>query len=182
MVRSNIVNVLFPKTPFAPRSEPRPHDAAQIVALPPRRPPEHTPESNDMRPADEVAWALEVAAEDRRLSFAVVDARKRLNRLVRETCPKPTFVPAGEGYEDVSLTLARTVLADRHPFFEGAELELLSAVEAYDAAEKVWNAARKQLSIASGLDSLLARREALRERAAEAHEILSAHGIDPAHG
>jgi hypothetical protein len=181
--RSNVVSVLFPKTaPVAADPALRDGDlAVRVVALSARADGPQAALTIDPVPNDEVGWALAIAAQDRRLSFAVVDARKRLNRLVRETCPKPVFVPTGAGYEDVSLTVARAILSDRYPDFGAAEMELLAALEAFDAAEQSWNAARKQLSVTCGLDALIARREALSDDAAEAHEILRVHGIDPAH-
>lgn len=182
MAQSNVVRITFSSTFSGERSAPtEEHAPAEIITLPVAA---HSAsaESDAACPAwDEIAWALEIAAQDRRLSFAVVDARKRLNRLVREVCPKLAFVPDGEGYEDVSLYLARTILADRHPFYGTAEMDLLAAVEAFDAAEKKRDATRVQLSVTSGLDALIARREALRAHSVEAYEILRLHGIDPAH-
>lgn len=182
MAQSNVVRISFPNALAGERPAPaEEHAPAEVITLAVANAFAGAESAVDSGARDEIAWALEIAAQDRRLSFAVVDARKRLNRLVRETCPKPEFTPTGEGYEDVSLALAQTILADRHPFFGSAEMDLLAAVEAFDAAERNRDAVRAQLSVTSGLDALVGRREALRAHAAEAYEILRVHGIDPAH-
>lgn len=182
MAQSNVVRISFPNAFAGERPTPAEERApAEVITLLVANTFAGAESAADSPARDEIAWALEIAAQDRRLSFAVVDARKRLNRLVRETCPKSEFVPAGEGYEEVSLALARTILADRHPFFGPAEMDLLAAVEAFNAVERNRDAVRAQLSVTSGLDALVGRREALRAHAAEADEILRVHGIDPAH-
>lgn len=127
------------------------------------------------------AWASEVVAADRRLSFAVVETRKRFNRLVRETCPKPTFTPAGAGYESVTSTQARQILAFRAANRGPEEYKLAEALEAYDAAHNRWEAARKQLSVSSGLALLTQQWNEIREDARQAYAILREVGVDPWH-
>jgi hypothetical protein len=127
------------------------------------------------------AWASEVVAADRRLSFAVVETRKRFNRLVREACPKPVFAPAGSGYAGVNSTQAREILAFRAANFGPEEQALAAALQVYDTARTAWEAARKQLSVNCGLALLTRQWNDIREDARQAYAILREVGMDPWH-
>lgn len=196
MSRSNVVSVAFPKTP--PSSSPDegtyPASAAlalqgdegvgcNVIPLPIRSEMSATalPFAARKTLRGTFAWASEVVAADHRLSFAVVETRKRFNRLVRETCPKPVFAPAGVGYAGVNSTQAREILAFRAASFGPEEQALAVALQAYDTARAAWEAARKQLSVNCGLALLTRQWNDIREDARHAYAILREVGIDPWH-
>jgi hypothetical protein len=195
--RSNVVSVSFPKAAHVPPhvlsgSESREfaHTELQdnipgsnVIPLPLRAPPSQSSLSFAHRKTlrGTFAWASEVVAADRRLSFAVVETRKRFNRLVRETCPKPTFKPAGEGYERVTNIQARHILTFRAAKLGPEEYKLAAALEAYDDARTDWEAARKQLSVSCGLALLTQQWNEIREDARQAYAILREVGVDPWH-
>jgi hypothetical protein len=128
-----------------------------------------------------IDWARGIVAEDRRLSYAVVDTRKRLHRLVRETLPRPAFKPAGVGYEHATLMMARQILTFRARNLGVEESKLAESVAAYDDAREQWEKSRRQLAVTSGLDHLVAQWTAVRQNAREAYAILREAGIDPQH-
>jgi hypothetical protein len=128
-----------------------------------------------------IDWARGIVAEDRRLSYAVVDTRKRLHRMVRETLPRPTFKPRGAGYEHVTLMMARQILTFRSRNLGVEESKLAESVVAYDDARAQWEQSRRQLAVTSGLDSLVSQWTAVRQNAREAYAILREAGIDPQH-
>jgi hypothetical protein len=187
--RSNIVSVSFPKAfpsaAIAAPAEPRGGAYAEnnVIPLPVRVEPAHSslPFAHRKTLRGTFAWASEVAAADRRLSFAVVETRKRFNRLVRETCPKPAFAPAGAGYESVTSTQARQILFFRAANPGPEEYKLAEALDAYDAAHVQWEAARKQLSVSCGLALLNRQWNDIREDARQAYAILREVGVDPWH-
>lgn len=191
MSRSNVVSVSFPKISHAHANavaasvEPHEDDLGEsnVIPLPLRAEPVHSalPFAHRKTLRGTFAWASEVVAADRRLSFAVVETRKRFNRLVRETCPKPTFVPAGTGYEYVTSTQARQILAFRAANLGPEEYKLAEALETYDAAHAQWEAARKQLSVSCGLALLTQQWNEIREDARQAYAILREVGVDPWH-
>jgi hypothetical protein len=151
-LRSNVVSVLF-STPECRSAAAGKAEAAHVVAFPARgaQSPESLPFDARKTIHGTFAWAAEVVAADRRLSFAIVEARKRVNRLMRETCPKPAFVAGAADYETFS------------------------------AAMVDWEAARKQLSFNTGLAAMTAEWTVIQKDTAEAYEILRAAGIDPGH-
>ncbi|MGE5538591.1 MAG: hypothetical protein ACM30I_08220 [Gemmatimonas sp.] len=151
--------------------------AAEIAAFPAAR----ARQPSQRFELGSVDWAMGVVTEDRRLSYAVVDTRKRLHRLVRETLPRPVFTPAGAGYEHVTLVMARQILTFRARNLGLEERKLAEAVEGYDAARAEWESARRQLAVTSGLDGLLAEWTAVRRDARRAYAILRDAGIDPLH-
>lgn len=191
MSRSNVVSVSFAKpSPIVSGSvatvlEPHQPDAAgsNVIPLPVRNPPATSALSFAHRKTlrGTFAWASEVAAADRRLSFAVVETRKRFNRLVKETYPKPAFTPVGRGYDNVTSTQARQILAFRAANLGPEECKLADSLDAYDAAMARWEAARKQLSISSGLGLLTQQWNEIREDARQAYAILREVGVDPWH-
>jgi hypothetical protein len=128
-----------------------------------------------------VDWARGIVAEDRRLSYAVVDTRKRLHRIVRETLPRPIFTPKGAGYDHVTLMMARQILTFRARNLGIEECKLADAVIAYDDAREEWEQARRQLAITSGLDALVSQWTAVRQSAREAYAILREARVDPLH-
>jgi hypothetical protein len=133
-------------------------------------------------PQSSIDWARGIVAEDRRLSYAVVDTRKRLHRLVRETLPRPTFRPVGAGYEHLTLIMARQILTFRARNLGIEESKLAESVSSYDDAREQWEQSRRQLAVTSGLDTLVAQWSAVRQNAREAYAILREAGIDPLHG
>jgi hypothetical protein len=191
---SNVVSVSFAKTShqllsseesrvFA-RTELQDNvSGSNVIPLPLRTEPSHSSLSFAHRKTlrGTFAWASEVVAADRRLSFAVVETRKRLNRLVRETCPKPVFTPAGDGYERVTSIQARQILTFRAANLGPEEYKLAVSLETYDDARTKWEAARKQLSVSCGLALLAQQWNEIREDARQAYAILREVGADPWH-
>jgi len=190
--RSNVVSIAFPKS--SPGEEMHPAPAAplfqgdeavgcNVIPLPVRNELSATalPFAARKTLRGTFAWASEVVAADRRLSFAVVETRKRFNRLVRETCPKPVFEAAGIGYAGVNSTQAREILAFRAGSFGPEEQALAAALQAYDTARTAWEAARKQLSVNCGLALLTRQWNDIREDARQAYAILREVGMDPWH-
>jgi hypothetical protein len=150
-------------------------DGSNVVAFP-RRPARDEP---NLRGS--LAWSQDVVAVDRRLAFAAVDARKRLNRLVRETLARPVFVADGAGYERLTAVAARDLLADPCVAFGPEEHKLLASINRYEAAQLEWERTRKRLSVSCGLEAILSAREELRDDATEAYTLLRCNGIDPLH-
>ncbi|MGE5538589.1 MAG: hypothetical protein ACM30I_08210 [Gemmatimonas sp.] len=176
-MRSNVVSTLVPKPASAPRAVPCVGDSSNVIAFPGAR--DRT--STEPKLRGSTAWAQDVVAVDRRLAFAAVDARKRLNRLVRESLPRPMFVPEGAGYERMSAIAARDLLADPCVAFGPEERKLLAAVDRYEAAQIEWERARQALAGRCGLDAILSARNELRDDATEAYNVLRCNGIDPLH-
>lgn len=174
MPRTNVVSLPVAIAP-TPSVAPVKERALNVFAFPVRR---REPEVPVAGTPDAVAWAIEIVAKDRALAQNLVEARRRLNRLVQETLPKPVFVPAGAGYEDVTVLLAREILQDRFPDFGPEEEKLADSVDAHYGACKQWDAAYRQLVITCGIDSLSTERDAIRDDAFEAYEVLRVHGID----
>jgi hypothetical protein len=189
--QSNIVRVSFPKgsqvpcgaIPASAESRGGDFSASNVIPLPVKSEPAQSslPFAHRKTLRGTFAWASEVVAADRRLSFAVVETRKRFNRLVRETCPKPAFAPAGAGYENATTTQARQILAFRAANLGPEEYKLAEALASYDAAHERWEAARKQLSVSCGLALLNRQWNDIREDARHAYAILREVGIDPWH-
>ncbi|HTI84999.1 MAG TPA: hypothetical protein VL966_00180 [Alphaproteobacteria bacterium] len=174
MHRTNVVSLPV-AAPHVPSPEPVRERALNVFTFPVRRREPQVPVAGT---PDSVAWALEVVTRDRNLADKLVAARRRLNSLVRETLPKPVFVPAGAGYEDVTVLLAREILQDRFPDYGPAEEQLADSVDAHYAACKQWDAAYRQLVVTCGIDALGKERDTIRDDAFEAYEVLRVHGID----
>lgn len=191
MSQSNVVSVSFPKpspaqsgviaAAVAPRTaEP---SEGNVIPLPVRMPAAQSalPFAYRKTLRGTFAWASEVVAADRRLSFAVVETRKRFNRLLKETCPKPVFTPVGAGYEAVTSTQARQILAFRAANLGPEEHKLADALAAFDTAHAEWEVARKQLSVNCGLALLTRQWNDIRDDARQAYAILREVGVDPWH-
>jgi hypothetical protein len=149
--------------------------ALNVFAFPVRRREPQVPVAGT---PDSVAWALEVVAKDRELADKLVEARMRLSILVRETLPKPVFTPAGAGYDQVTVLLAREILQDRFPDYGPDEEMLANSVDAHYAECKRWDAAYRQLVVTCGIDALSKERDTIRDDAFEAYEVLRVHGIE----
>jgi hypothetical protein len=189
--QSNVVSVSFSKTSpvqagvAAAAARPRHVDPAEsnVIPLPVKIPAAQSalPFAYRKTLRGTFAWASEVVAADRRLSFAVVETRKRFNRLLKETCPKPVFTPAGAGYESVTSTQARQILAFRAANLGAEEQKLADTLASFDAAHAEWEAARKQLSVNCGLALLTRQWNEIRDDARQAYAILREVGVDPWH-
>jgi hypothetical protein len=172
--RTNIVSLPVAQ-PHVPSTEPVRERALNVYAFPGRRREPQVPLAGT---PDAIAWALEIVARDRAVADKLVEARLRLNALVREMLPKPVFVPAAAGYEHVTVLLAREILQDRFPDYGPAEEALLTAVDTHYAECKRWDAAYRQLVVTCGIDALSKERDTMRDDAFEAYEVLRVHGID----
>jgi hypothetical protein len=189
--QSNVVSVSFSKTSsarsgvVAAAAAPRIAEPVEgnVIPLPVRMPAAQSalPFAYRKTLRGTFAWASEVVAADRRLSFAVVETRKRFNRLLKETCPKPVFTPPGAEYEAVTSTQARQILAFRAANLGPEEHKLADALAAFDAAQAEWEAARKQLSVNCGLALLTRQWNDIRDDARQAYAILREVGVDPWH-
>jgi hypothetical protein len=169
----------------APAAKARSADPAEsnVIPLPVKIPPAQSalPFAYRKTLRGTFAWASEVVAADRRLSFAVVETRKRFNRLLKETCPKPIFTPGGAGYENVTSTQARQILAFRADNLGPEEQKLADTLASFDVAQTEWEAARKQLSVNCGLALLTRQWNEIRDDARQAYAILREVGVDPWH-
>lgn len=157
MPNSNVVSVRFStpesRSPINTGTDATADGETSLVPFPVRsaKAPESLPFDARKTIRGTFAWAAEVVAADRRLSFAIVEARKLVNRLMRETCPKPSFTPGD---------------SDR---------------AAFEEAMSEWETTRRQLSIGTGLAAMTAEWVVIQKDAHEAHAILRAAGTDPVH-
>jgi hypothetical protein len=176
-VVSTNVSTLVPRPAARPErvAAPPVDHGSNVIAFP------RAARRNEPKLRGTVAWAEDVVTVDRRLSFAAVDARKRLNRLVRATLPRPVFVAEGMGYERLSAIAARDLLADPFVSFGPEEHKLLASVDRFEHAQLDWERARKQLSVSCGLEAILSARDELLDDATDAYNLLRSHGIDPLH-
>jgi hypothetical protein len=176
-VVSTNVSTLVPHLAARPERVPaRPiGDGSNVIAFP------RAARRTEPKLRGTLAWAQDVVTVDRRLAFASVDARKRLNRLVRATLPRPVFAATGTGYERLSVIAARDLLADPCVAFGPEEQKLLEAVDRFEQAQLEWERTRKQLSVSCGLEAILSARDELLDDATEAYNLLRSHGIDPLH-
>jgi hypothetical protein len=172
--RTNVVSLPV-AAPHVPPTEPVKERALNVFTFPVRRREPRVPVAGT---PDSVAWAIEIVTRDRMLADKLVEARRRLNTLVRETLPKPVFAPAGAGYEDVTVLLAREILQDRFPDYGPEEERLASSVDDHYIACKQWDAAYRQLVVTCGIDTLSKDRDTIRDDAFEAYEVLRVHGVD----
>jgi hypothetical protein len=150
MSQSNVVSVRF-STPECRSQSGTVNTDANIVPFPVRdaTSPESLPFDARKTLHGTFAWASEVVAADRHLSHLIVETRKRNNRMLRETSPKPTFIDNALDQESREIAIAQH--------------ETL----------------RRNLSYVTGLDKMMAEWSQLQRDIDEARKILLEAGLDP---
>jgi hypothetical protein len=107
------------------------------------------------------------------------DGKKRADIRRRREFPKPKFVPAGVGYQDLTAPQARQVIKEKCPDFGPEEVKLARAIKAYEAAFQAYMAYGAKMEAEEGVTAADEAMAAMHEDWCLAVQVMRANGEEP---